>query len=89
MNRERPPCGQCARFIPDAQLRKHEDGPGYCAGYEQPAHSADIAQPCVLRMETGSKAHRRAARGNLELLAELQRRHPETISRASAHPVPA
>lgn len=84
MNRELEPCGKCARFLPDAALRKDEDGPGYCEGYERPAHSADVVQPCVLSMPIGSRAHRRAARSDAEMLAELRRRHPETISRASA-----
>lgn len=85
MNREPAPCGKCARFLPDASLRKGEDGPGYCEGYERPAHSTDIAQPCVLSLEPGSLAHRRVTRSEQEVLAELRRRHPqETISRASA-----
>jgi hypothetical protein len=84
MNREPEPCRKCARFLPEAQLRKAEDGPGYCEGFERPAQSADIPWACVLKLETGSKAHRRIARSEQEVLAELQRRHPETISRASA-----
>lgn len=88
MNREPEPCGKCARFLHDAQLRKGEDGPGHCEGFERPAQSADIPWACVLRLELGSLAHRRATRSEHELLAELRRRHPETISRASAQPSP-
>jgi hypothetical protein len=36
----------------------------------------------VLSLPVGSLAHRRATRSEQEALAELQRRHPETISRA-------
>ena len=84
MNREPAPCRACARFAPAAQLRKDEDGPGYCEGYERPARSDDIPWACVLSLPAGSLAHRRATRSEQEVLAELQRRHPETISRASA-----
>jgi hypothetical protein len=84
MNREPAPCRACARFIPDAQLRKGEDGTGYCEGYERSARSDDIPWACVLSLLVGSLAHRRATRSDQEALAELQRRHPETISRASA-----
>lgn len=89
MNREPEPCRKCARFLPDAQLRKDEDGPGYCEGFERPAQSADIPWACVLRLPVGSLAHRRATRSEQEVLAELRRRHPEeTISRASAPTAP-
>jgi hypothetical protein len=84
MNRELEPCGKCARFLPDANLRKGEDGQGHCEGYERPAHSTDIAQPCVLSLPIGSLTHRRATRSEAEVLADLRRRRPETISRASA-----
>jgi hypothetical protein len=89
MNREPEPCGKCARFLPDAQLRKGEDGQGHCEGFERQTHSTDIPWACVLRLEPGSLAHRRVTRSEQEVLAELQRRHPETISRASAPTVPA
>lgn len=78
MNREPEPCCKCARFIP-AQA-----GTGYCDGYERQAKADDIPWACVLGLPVGSKAHRRATRSEQEVLAELQRRHPETISRASA-----
>lgn len=85
MNREPKSCRACVRFIPDAQLRKGDDGPGYCEGFERPAHSTDVPWACVLRLSQGSLAHRRATRSEQEVLAELRRRHPdETISRASA-----
>lgn len=86
MNREPEPCGKCARFLPNAQLRKDEDGPGHCEGHERPAHSTDIPWACVLSLPVGSLAHRRATRSEQEVLVELRRRHPETISRASAPP---
>lgn len=78
MNREPEPCGKCARFVPA------KTGTGYCEGFERQAHSADIPWACVLRLPQGSLAHRRATRSEQDVLAELQRRHPETISRASA-----
>jgi hypothetical protein len=58
MNREPEPCGKCARFLPAAQLRKGEDGPGHCEGFERPAHSTD--QPCVLFNERGTWEARKA-----------------------------
>lgn len=60
MNREFQPCGACAKFLPDASLRKDEEGPGYCEGYERSAHSQDIASPCALFAERDSWATRKA-----------------------------
>lgn len=74
MNRDPEPCGRCARFIPDAQLRKDEDGPGYCEGFERPVHSTDIPRGCVLRMAPGSRAHRLATRSSQDLVNEIQQR---------------
>jgi hypothetical protein len=71
MTREHPPCSACARFTP-----------GHCAGFDRPAKEDDA--PCVLFVERGSRADRLLAKNDRELLAEQQRRHPETISRASA-----
>ena len=82
MNHAHDPCGHCARFLPDAILRKGEDGQGRCEGFDRPAHSTD--QPCVLFVERGSREARLLAKNDRELLQEQQRRHPETISRASA-----
>lgn len=82
MNRDHEPCRECAKFLPTGGQKAHEDGPGRCEGRERDAHSTD--QPCVLFVKQGSWAARRAAKNGSELLQELQRRHPETISRASA-----
>jgi len=71
MNRH-DPCKACGRFLPDASLRKGEDGQGYCEGFDRPAHSTDA--PCVLFVERGSRADRQSR----------QHRVKETISRASA-----
>lgn len=77
MNRERPPCGACAKFIPA------KAGSGDCTGFDRPAQADDA--PCVLFVQQGSREARVAAKNSQELLAELQRRYPtETISRASA-----
>jgi len=82
MNRIHDPCRCCARFLPTGGQKLHEDGPGLCEGNERPAHSTD--HPCPLYLERGSKRARELAKSSRETLAELQRRHPETISRASA-----
>jgi hypothetical protein len=52
MNREPEPCRKCARFLPDAQLRKDEDGQGHCEGFDKPVHSTD--DRCVLFIQRGS-----------------------------------
>ena len=83
MNRDHDPCRCCARFLPTGGQKLHEDGPGWCEGEEREAHSTD--HPCPLYLERGSRAARMLAKSSRETLAELQRRHPETISRASAH----
>jgi len=69
MTRDHPPCAACARFKA-----------AHCDGFDRPAQADDA--PCVLFVEQGSRAAR--AKSSREVLAELQRRHPETISRASA-----
>lgn len=78
MTREHPPCGACAKFVPA------KAGTGDCTGFDRPAQADDA--PCVLFVQQGSREARVAAKSSQELLAELQRRHPETISRASAKP---
>lgn len=78
MNREPVPCSDCFRFVPG----KAETDTGHCTGYDRAAKPDD--SKCVLFVQQGSRAARIAAKNSLELLAELQRRHPETISRASA-----
>jgi len=87
MNHAHDPCRCCARFLPTGGQKLHEDGPGRCEGEEREAHSTD--HPCPLYLERGSKAARLLAKSSRELLAELRRRHPETISRASAPSSPA
>jgi len=101
MNRDHDPCRACGRFLIDASVRRNEEGPGHCEGFDRPAHSTDA--PCVLFVERGSREARALAKSSREVLAELQgrdskpalghrgmlasqeqRRHPETISRASA-----
>jgi hypothetical protein len=76
MNREPLHCRICARFIPAATLRKDEEGPGHCEGYDRPAHSTDTR--CVLFNERGAWKTRKAQ------MPPEQRRANETISRASA-----
>lgn len=60
MNREPKPCRACARFIPDAQLRKDEDGPGYCEGYEKLRRHDETNEACVLFNRAKDEAKRRA-----------------------------
>ena len=86
MNRIHDPCRCCARFLPTGGQKLHEDGPGWCEGNERDAHSTD--HPCPLYVERGSRAARLLAKNDQQLLAEQRRRHPETISRASAPPSP-
>ncbi len=76
MNREPQPCSACSKFVP-AQA-----GSGHCTGFDRPAQADD--SHCVLFVLQGSREARVGAKNSQELLAELQRRHPETISRASA-----
>jgi hypothetical protein len=76
MNREPLHCRICARFVSVATLRKDEEGPGYCEGYDRPAHSTDTR--CVLFNEQGAWKTRKAQ------APPEQRRANETISRASA-----
>lgn len=58
MNREFQPCGACAKFLPDVDLKANADGPGHCEGFDRPAHSTD--RPCVLFAERDSWATRKA-----------------------------
>ena len=74
MNREHQPCSACSKFVP-GQV-------GHCTGFDRPAAADD--RSCVLFTQQGSRQARVGAKNSQELLAELQRRHPETISRASA-----
>ncbi len=76
MNREPQPCSACSKFVPA------KAGSGHCTGFDRPAQEDDA--PCVLFVQQGSREARVGAKNSQELLAELQRRHPETISRASA-----
>lgn len=77
MNRDHAPCQACAKFVPA------NAGSGHCTGLDRPAREDD--QPCVLFVAQGSREARAAAKTEQERLTEMQRRRPETISRASAH----
>jgi hypothetical protein len=78
MNREPLHCRICARFIPAATLRKDEDGPGHCEGFDKPVHSTDTR--CVLFNEQGSWKTRQ-----MQMPSKAgQRKANETISRESA-----
>ena len=71
MTRAHDPCRACGRFLIDASVRRNEEGPGHCEGFDRPAHSTDA--PCVLFVERGSRADRQS-----------RQHRQETISRASA-----
>lgn len=66
MNRDHPPCGACAKFVPA------KPGTGDCTGFDRPAQADDA--PCVLFVLQGSREARLGAKSENELLAEFQRR---------------
>ncbi len=66
MNREHPPCGACAKFVP-AQA-----GTGHCTDRDRTAEAEDT--PCVLFVLQGSREARLGAKSEQELLQEFQRR---------------
>jgi hypothetical protein len=66
MNRDHPPCGACAKFVPA------KTGTGHCTGFDRPAEADD--RPCVLFVAAGSLEARNGAKSGQELLAEFRQR---------------
>ena len=58
MNRDHLPCRDCAKFIATGGQKAHQDGAGYCDGWEKDVLSTD--RPCVLFSERGTWQDRRA-----------------------------
>lgn len=80
MNREHPPCADCAKYVPATAVT------GDCTDHDRPANVDDPS--CVLFLARGSRSARLAARSPQELVTEIQRKQQsktkETISRTSA-----
>jgi hypothetical protein len=49
----------------------------HCRGHDRPQQP--YGQPCVLFLERGSTADRLAVRSSADMLADLKRRHPESL----------
>jgi hypothetical protein len=89
MNREHPPCGDCAHFITTGHAAAAARGEGWCDAWE--AYKPATGQAGVLFMERGTYETAKAARSSTAVRAELRQREdkkPKTISRASANDNP-
>jgi hypothetical protein len=87
MNRQHPPCAECAHFITVGHADAVARGEGWCDAWE--AYKPAAGQIGVLFMERGSLDAAKAARSSTALRAEIQQRADRQARTAPRMRIPA